>query len=77
MKAGLSGENGPSVRLPTYQGRPSKTAFLADPTLCSKYLGNEAQDRRGILHLKSPVDHGVVVRALEIALPLQVNVRLD
>ena len=61
MKAGLAGEDRPSLVFPSYVGRPKHRRILPgnhhDPDC---YIGMDAEQSRGLLKLKYPMVHGVV-----------------
>ena len=61
MKAGLAGEDRPSLIFPSYVGRPKHRKILPgnmhEPDC---YVGQDAEQSRGLLRLKYPLVHGVV-----------------
>ena len=57
LKAGFSGEAAPRSVFPSIVGRPAR------PTLESPkctYVGDDAQRRRGVLHISHPIEHGII-----------------
>jgi len=60
IKAGMSGENQPSVKFPSIVGRPRSSQQMVGVESKSEYIGDEAQKMRGVLNLKYPIDSGIV-----------------
>lgn len=71
LKAGFAGEDKPRVHLPAYVGRPKYQRVMAGHTSATDegifrhnnseaYVGSAAQQHRGLLRLRYPVEHGVV-----------------
>ncbi|CAD5126490.1 DgyrCDS14607 [Dimorphilus gyrociliatus] len=56
VKAGFAGDKEPKAVFPSFVGRPKhSTAFYR-----RDFVGDQAQSRRDILHLKYPVQHGII-----------------
>jgi actin len=59
IKAGFAGDDAPKEVFPNMIGTPSHESTILD-TGKEFYIGNEAQNRRGILSLSYPIQNGVV-----------------
>lgn len=60
IKAGFAGEESVKCTFPSYVGRPKHTRVMAGAAEGDYFVGQKAEDLRGILTLKYPMSHGVV-----------------
>lgn len=60
IKAGFSGEDGPRSVFRNLIGRPKMPGLIIGSDQRDYFVGPEAEEKRGILVIKSPVERGVV-----------------
>eukprot|EP00330_Aristerostoma_sp_ATCC50986_P010896 CAMPEP_0114580306 /NCGR_PEP_ID=MMETSP0125-20121206/4623_1 /TAXON_ID=485358 ORGANISM="Aristerostoma sp., Strain ATCC 50986" /NCGR_SAMPLE_ID=MMETSP0125 /ASSEMBLY_ACC=CAM_ASM_000245 /LENGTH=315 /DNA_ID=CAMNT_0001771799 /DNA_START=25 /DNA_END=972 /DNA_ORIENTATION=+ len=59
-KAGLAGEDAPSVVFPAVTGRAKYQSGMIGTEQKDLYIGEEAMAKKGVLKLSYPVEHGIV-----------------
>jgi len=60
IKAGFAGADHPKILFPTYVGRPKHTRVMAGAVEGDHFVGRKAEERRGLLKIKYPLEHGIV-----------------
>ena len=59
-KAGFSGEEGPRAVFPSLIGRPKNPGIMVGAEKRDFFVGLQAEEKRGILDLKYPIEHGII-----------------
>ena len=60
VKAGFSGEDAPRAIFPSIIGRPKNPGVIIGVEAKDEYIGDEAQQKRGVLKISYPIEHGIV-----------------
>lgn len=60
IRAGYAGEDLPKCYFPSFVGRPKHTRVLAGGLEGDTFIGNRAQELRGLLKIRYPLEHGIV-----------------
>lgn len=60
IRAGFAGADIPAVHFPSYVGRPKHTRVLAGALEGDVFIGPRAQELRGLLKIRYPLEHGIV-----------------
>ncbi|ODQ79876.1 hypothetical protein BABINDRAFT_62246 [Babjeviella inositovora NRRL Y-12698] len=60
IKAGFAGEERPKSYAPSIIGRPKYSRVMAGALETDTFIGNQAQENRGLLKLSYPLEHGMV-----------------
>ncbi|KAL8718889.1 MAG: hypothetical protein Q9225_004035 [Loekoesia sp. 1 TL-2023] len=60
IRAGFAGEDLPKCYFPSYVGRPKHIRVLAGALEGEVFIGQRAQELRGLLKIRYPLEHGIV-----------------
>nr|AIK25770.1 actin I [Uroleptopsis citrina] len=60
VKAGFAGEDAPRAIFPSIVGRPKNPGIIVGVEAKDEYIGDEAQQKRGVLKIEYPIEHGIV-----------------
>ncbi|CEH13717.1 Actin and related proteins [Ceraceosorus bombacis] len=60
IKAGFAGEDVPKCFFPNYVGRPKHPRVMAGAVEGDLFIGKKAQELRGLLSVRYPMQHGIV-----------------
>jgi centractin len=60
IRAGFAGDDLPKCFFPAYVGRPKHPRVLAGALEGDVFVGQRAQELRGLLKIRYPLEHGIV-----------------
>ena len=60
VKAGFSGDDAPRAVFPSIVGRPKTEQAMLDAAKKDHFVGDDAQAKSGVLHIRYPIEHGIV-----------------
>ncbi|EKD13792.1 actin-like protein [Drepanopeziza brunnea f. sp. 'multigermtubi' MB_m1] len=60
IRAGFAGDDLPKCYFPSFVGRPKHLRVLAGALEGDVFIGQRAQELRGLLRIKYPLEHGIV-----------------
>ena len=60
VKAGFAGEDAPRAIFPSIIGRPKNPGVIIGVEAKDEYIGDEAQQKRGVLKISYPIAHGII-----------------
>jgi actin-related protein len=59
-KAGFAGDDAPRCVFPSIVGRPKTETAMMGTAKKDAFIGDDAQQKRGILRIRYPIEHGIV-----------------
>lgn len=60
IRAGFAGDDLPKCYFPSFVGRPKHLRVLAGALEGDVFIGQRAQELRGLLKIRYPLEHGIV-----------------
>lgn len=60
LKAGFAGDQVPKINFPNYIGRPKHVRVMAGGLETDIFMGSLAEEYRGLLNIRYPMEHGIV-----------------
>ncbi|PKI83928.1 centractin- actin- protein of the dynactin complex [Malassezia vespertilionis] len=60
IKAGFAGQDTPKSFFPNFVGRPKHPRVMAGAVEGDRFIGRKAQELRGLLRVRYPMEHGIV-----------------
>nr|VZI40062.1 unnamed protein product [Spirometra erinaceieuropaei] len=60
LKAGFAGDQTPKYHFPNFIGRPKHVRVMAGAIEGDDFIGPRAEEHRGLLSIRYPVEHGIV-----------------
>ncbi|KAF0289921.1 Beta-centractin [Amphibalanus amphitrite] len=60
IKAGFAGDQTPKCHFPNYVGRPKHVRVMAGALEGDIFVGPKAEEHRGLLSIRYPMEHGIV-----------------
>ena len=60
IKAGFAGNPVPKANFANFIGRPKHVQVMAGGLIGDTFIGQKAEEYRGLLHISYPMEHGIV-----------------
>lgn len=60
IKSGFAGDDVPNLVFPSYVGRPKYKKVMAGAVEGNIFVGNKAEEYRGLLKVSYPINHGII-----------------